>query len=102
MVLKYDPFKSDIYSLGLILLQIQLLRKGFGWGEVEGILKEGGNKISEQSKKNDINEFINRGSRFLSRKNEVLKLRNILEWMLEIEEINRVGSVRLGLICQMH
>lgn len=68
---------------------------------MEEILKEGGSKVLEFSRKSDINEFINRGSRFLCNKKEVRKLRNILEWMLEVEESRRVSSVRLGLICQM-
>lgn len=57
-------------------------------------------KSYEQAKKNDINEFINRGSQFLEGR-KIYKLKNILLWMLEEKEENRISSVKLGLICQM-
>lgn len=33
-VVKHDPFKSDIYSMGLILLEIHLLRQGYALDDI--------------------------------------------------------------------
>ena len=50
--------------------------------------------------KNDINEFINRGSQYLTG-NKIIRTKNILAWMLEIQETKRISSIELALICQI-
>ncbi|KRX03997.1 Protein kinase-like domain [Pseudocohnilembus persalinus] len=96
---KHDPFKSDLYSLGLNLLEIQLLRSNYSYNEILGILTNP-EQAYQMALKTDINQYINKGSKFLEG-TTLKKLKNILAWMLEIDEKARISSIRLALICQL-
>lgn len=98
-IIEHDPFKSDIYSLGLMILEIQLLRKGMKHSDIIDILVDE-QRTYKLALENDINEFLNKGSQFLHGQ-RIKKLKNILAEMLEIDEKQRISSIRLALICQL-
>lgn len=58
-ITNHDPFKSDLYSLGLILLEIQLLRLGYDNNEILNILSSP-ELAYEKAQDIDINMFINK------------------------------------------
>lgn len=60
----HDPFKSDIYSLGLVFLQIKLFQNGLNKTEIIAILKDP-QRAYEEAKLNDINNIILKKPLFL-------------------------------------
>ncbi|KAL4497092.1 hypothetical protein ABPG72_002248 [Tetrahymena utriculariae] len=97
--LYHDPFKSDIYSLGLVFLQIQLFINGMNKTEIFSILKDP-KRAYEVAQANNINHIILKQKYFIIECQEYECI-NILQSMLEIEENKRMSTIKLALICQI-
>ncbi|KAL4445136.1 hypothetical protein ABPG74_021949 [Tetrahymena malaccensis] len=97
--LYHDPFKSDIYSLGLVFLQIKLFMNGMNKTEIFPILKDP-KRAYEEAQANNINHIILKQKYFIFDGQEYECI-NILQSMLEIDETKRMSTIKLALICQI-
>lgn len=95
----HDPFKSDIYSLGLIFLELALIKEGIASrGELHAIMTRP-EEAYRHAQRLNINHYLLKRTQFIYQ-NKVFEMENILQHMLEIQEVKRISSIQLALMCQ--
>ncbi|EAR91724.2 kinase domain protein (macronuclear) [Tetrahymena thermophila SB210] len=98
-IIEHDPFKSDLYTVGLILLEIELVRQKYQRHQIQQILRDK-HQAYKYALKMNINKYLIKDNYYIL-KNRLYKPINILAELLQIEEINRISSIKLCLICQL-
>lgn len=100
-----DPFKSDLYSAGLLLLELLLFYKNSSAisSEVKTVLSN--NELAlKAALENYINDNLMQRNNFIGLEGQRIvyyKTENILNLILQQEEEKRISSVRLALMLQM-
>ncbi|KAL4455892.1 hypothetical protein ABPG74_003302 [Tetrahymena malaccensis] len=98
-IIEHDPFKSDLYTVGLILLEIELVRQKYHKYQIQQILRDK-HQAYKYALKMNINKYLIKDNYYIL-KNHLYQPINILAELLQIEEINRISSIKLCLICQL-
>ncbi|KAL4484328.1 hypothetical protein ABPG72_006439 [Tetrahymena utriculariae] len=98
-IIEHDPFKSDLYTVGLILLEIELVRQKYHKYQILQILRDK-HQAYKYALKTNINKYLIKDNYYIL-KNNLYQPINILAELLQIEEVNRISSIKLCLICQL-
>lgn len=98
-LIEHDPFKSDIYTVGLILLEIELVRKGWTQKNIRSVLSDK-QKAYQYASQININSYLIKDDHYILR-GQLYQQVNILAEMLQADERSRISSVKLCLVCQL-
>ncbi|KAL4463233.1 hypothetical protein ABPG74_007234 [Tetrahymena malaccensis] len=108
----HDPFKSDIYSMGVVFVQFLNNVKVAQYDGFEKFLPSKDPKrayplasqvsnILLQKEEIKVNQYFTQTHQFLMN-DQIYEVENLLVAMLESKETDRISTLKLSLICQLY